>query len=338
MKARTKKRLLITAIVLLSVALVYLVIFLFPRPKNYEGENPFIKADSDLPVLIAHRGGDGEFPGNTLEAYYNAYSVDKNFILETDVNLTSDGVLILCHDTTLDGTTNVDGEIIDWSYADLISRRVNFGYDNDDDEPKELYKNEAGEVVYPSSLAGYPTGLDGRDSEIFLATTFEELVTSFPTNKIIVEIKQDGEVGFDALHEAVRIAEEYDAFDRIIFASFHDEIFEESMRMLGDGEVPESFMASPSLGSTIKFFVMHLLGVDVFYFDNIAALQVPTEEYGFTLATKGFMKTAHKHNLAVQFWTINDKEQMRHLIEIGADGIMTDYPHRLAEVYSSYAE
>ena len=50
------------------------------------------------------------------------------------------------------------------------------------------------------------------------------------------------------------------------------------------------------------------------------------------------MDTAHKHNLAVHYWTINDPEEMRMLIGIGADGIMTDYPHRLAEVYAEYAE
>ena len=36
--------------------------------------------------------------------------------------------------------------------------------------------------------------------------------------------------------------------------------------------------------------------------------------------------------------TINDVEEMKHLIDIGADGIMTDYPHRLKAVYDSYAD
>ena len=41
------------------------------------------------------------------------------------------------------------------------------------------------------------------------------------------------------------------------------------------------------------------------------------------------------HNIAVHFWTIDDEEDMRHLIEIGADGIMTNLPHKLQEVYDS---
>ena len=47
---------------------------------------------------------------------------------------------------------------------------------------------------------------------------------------------------------------------------------------------------------------------------------------------------SHKNNLAVHYWTINDRGEMRMLIDLGADGIMTDYPHRLAEVYAEYTK
>ena len=62
------------------------------------------------------------------------------------------------------------------------------------------------------------------------------------------------------------------------------------------------------------------------------------EDYAQRLATKHLIDTAHKHNLAVHYWTINDKDEMRMLIGLGADGIMTDYPHRLAEVYAEYSK
>ena len=70
----------------------------------------------------------------------------------------------------------------------------------------------------------------------------------------------------------------------------------------------------------------------------MCVFQLPLEEKGFDLATKSFVNAAHRHNLAVHYWTINDEDEMRHLIEIGADGIMTDYPHRLKAVYDSYGE
>ncbi len=331
-----KRGLLIFLSIILILALVYLTLFLWPCPQNFKGENPLLKNDSPLPRLIAHRGGDGEFPGNTLEAFYNAYSVDENVIMETDANLTSDGVLILCHDTTLDGTTDVTGEIADWSYEDLLSNRVNFGYDNDDEASElELFTDEDGAIVYPSSLENYPSGLPGRDSEKFLVTTFEELLLAFPDNVISVEMKQEGELGIAALHEAVRIVTEHDAFDRVIFASFHSEVFNESIRMQKANEVPDNFMCSPSLTACIRFFALYFLGIDSLYGDGVTLLQIPMEEMGLTLATESLIKAAHEHNVAVQYWTINDEDEMRQLIEMGADGIMTDYPHKLKAVYDS---
>ena len=45
------------------------------------------------------------------------------------------------------------------------------------------------------------------------------------------------------------------------------------------------------------------------------------------------MATAHKHNIAVHYWTIDNEDDMKYLIEIGADGIMTNLPHTLLKVY-----
>ena len=86
----------------------------------------------------------------------------------------------------------------------------------------------------------------------------------------------------------------------------------------------------------IKYYGTFLLGLDIFYRDGISVCQIPDEEYGISLISKSFVDNAHKRNIAVHYWTINDEETMRRLIEIGADGIMTDYPHKLARVYSEY--
>ena len=175
-----------------------------------------------------------------------------------------------------------------------------------------------------------------RDEAVFLATTLEELITSFPENAINVEIKQAGDLGLKALKEVLRLLEVHDAWDRVVVASFHEEIYDEFQRLQTDGEVPETFMCSPAYDAATEFYVLQLLNLDVFFGDDMCVFQLPMEEYGFDLATRHMVKAAHKHNMAVHYWTINDPEEMRHLIDIGADGIMTDYPHRLQEVYDSY--
>lgn len=326
----------VAIVILLVLSLVITALTVWPRPQNHEGDNPLLKGDGNKPLLVAHRGGAGEFPGNTLEAFYNAYSVDENVVMETDINLTADGVLILCHDTTLDRTTNVNGEVRDWTYADLIEQKVNFGYYNKTEGEKTLFVDEYGEVVHPSTLGGeYSEGLPGRDKEIFIATTLEELLVAFPGNIISIEIKQSGETGFLAVKEALRLVEKYDAFDRIIFASFHEEIYEEYQRLQREGEVPETFMCSPATGGMVKYYALYLFGLDMFFGDSISVLQIPMSEYGISLATTRLIKNAHKHNIATHYWTINDVEDMVTLVELGADAIMTDYPHKLGNLLDS---
>lgn len=326
------------ALILLVLFAAYAVMAVMPRPVNYKGDNPMLK-DGDLPIIVAHRGGRDEFPQNTLEAFYNAYSVDENVIMETDVNLTKDGVLILLHNELLDGTTNVTGLASDWNYSDLIAERVDFGYDNPTEDTvlagEREYFTVDGERRLPTDVV-YPEGVEPRDTEIYLATTLEELLVAFPHNRISVEIKQSGELGIRAVAEAVRLLEKYDAFDRVILASFHSEIFKEFKRLDKQDLVPDSFMYSPGIMGIAKFYILMTLGIDSMYFDGVALLQIPMEEYGLSFATKRLIKEAHKHNLAVHYWTIDDEEDMRLLIDIGADAIMTDKPSLLKKVLDEY--
>jgi len=341
MKAKTKKGLKRLCIVLAAIIAVYAVIALFPRFDNFKLDNPMMK-DGDMPILIAHGGGNKEFPDNTLEAFYNAYSVDPRVMMETDVSITKDGVVILSHDVTLDRKTNVTGKISDWNYSDLMEQKVDFGYTNPTsggvlDGERKHFKGPDGEEKYPTDVT-YPEGVEPRDEKIFLATTLEELIVAFPENRINVEIKQEGELGFKALKEILRLLEKYDAFDRVVLASFHSELYDEYKRLQKAGEVPEEFMYSPGTAGAATFFAMQLLNVDLFFTDGLCVLQLPMEEYGIDLATSSLIKAAHSHNFAVHYWTINDAEDMKYLIELGADGIMTDYPHRLQEVYDSMSK
>lgn len=329
-----RKKVKAIAVILLVVLCAYTALVFLPPKHSYNGNNPLIN-HGDMPMMIAHRGGRGEFPQNTLEAFYNAYSVDKNVIMETDVNLTKDGVLILLHNELLDATTNVTGYASDWNYSDLISQRVDFGYDNPTEDcvlAGEIeHFNIDGVNVYPTDVE-YPDGVLPRDEKIFLATTFEELLVAFPDNFISVEIKQKGDLGLRAAEETLRLVRKYDAFDRVIFASFHSELTRCFKGWQKDG-IP--LMYSPGIMGIVKYYALFTLGIDSLYSDGVTLLQIPTEEYGLSFATERLIRVAHEHNLAVQYWTINDEDEMRTLIEIGADGIMTDYPHRLQKVYEN---
>ena len=187
---------------------VWLVLAVFPRADNYSGENPMRK-DGDLPILIAHGGGNKEFPDNSLEAFYNAYSADSRVMMETDVSITKDGVIILSHDTTLDRKTNVTGAIADWNYSDLMAQKVDFGYPNPTKSGQ--LNGERKKFTGPDGLektpldVTYPAGVKPRDEQVFLATSLEELLVAFPESRVNVEIKQSGDLGIRALREVLRL-------------------------------------------------------------------------------------------------------------------------------------
>ena len=332
----------VVCMALLLVLVAYAVIAVLPVGNNFEGKNPMMK-EGDMPVLIAHGGGNMEFPDNTLEAFYNAYSVDDRVMMETDVNITRDGVVILSHDTRIDRKTNKSGAIEDWTYEDLISERVDFGYTNETEDEKRIsdelikFKNPDGKEVTPLDVE-YPDGVLPRDSEVFLATTLEELIVAFPNNKINVEIKQPGDVGKKAFLASLELCKKYEAFDRVIFASFHNEIYNLFREYQKKDLVPDNFMYSPGIIGVAKFYLSSLFGMDIFFNDGIVVLQLPTDDYYIQLATEFVVERAHDHNIAIQYWTINDREEMKRLIEMGVDGITTDYPHRLKEVYNEYSK
>ncbi len=328
----------IIALLLSLLLIAYAVMVMLPRQNNNGLEkNPMMK-EGELPILIAHGGGNREFPDNTLEAFYNAYSVDQRVMMETDVSITKDGVVILSHDTTLDRKTNTVGNIIDWNYSDLIEQNIDFGYTNPTDSNDRLsgervkFKTLEGKNVTPLDVE-YPEGVEARHKEVFLATTLEELIVKFPNNRINVEIKQSGETGLSAFRAVLALLEKYDAYERVVLASFHSEIYDEFKRYQSEGLVPETFMYSPGTAGVVNYYLLFATGLDAFFKDGIAVFQLPTDDYIIHLGTRRLVKNAHKHNIAVHYWTINDPEEMKYLIEIGADGIMTDYPHRLKEVY-----
>jgi glycerophosphoryl diester phosphodiesterase len=328
--------------ILLGIVGTYIVLALFPRFDNVIS-NPVAEAGLTRPLMIAHGGGNLEFPDNTLEAFYNAYSIDQEVMLETDVSLTKDGVIILTHDTTLDRkTTLLNAEVININYADLVRDEVDFNYQNTVVPNSNgfnvsgvftKYKTFEDKEVTPLDV-NYPAGVVARHPSKFLVTTLEELITKFPNNFINVEIKQTGDTGLLALAKVIELMERldtnYNTFGRIVLASFHQNIYEELQRIREEDH--PTLMYSPELMGVVKYFVFHTLRLDLFYFDRVSVLQVPMGRYGLNLATRGFVNTARKHNIAVHYWTINDEDDMRLLVRNGAHGIMTDRPTLLKQI------
>ena len=64
--------------------------------------------------------------------------------------------------------------------------------------------------------------------------------------------------------------------------------------------------------------------------EGISALQVPAEFGGRPLVTESFVEHAHAHDIHVHVWTINEPAEIERLFDLGVDGIVSDFPGRVA--------
>ena len=157
---------------------------------------------------------------------------------------------------------------------------------------------------------------------------------SHPELLFIVEIKDGGERGIEACRILNETLSKYPEYGKqIVIGTFHDEI---------EAELKENYphlLRGASTGTAAGFVLTQYLGVNLFNQSDFACLQIPLS-YDLGIEIKldkmTLIKRAHRRNIAVQYWTINDADEMRMLIEMGVDCIMTDDPALLNEVLKEY--
>ncbi len=323
-------------IIIAGIIVFMLVINIIPPAKNVE-KNPFVVGEGELPMIAAHRGGGDVNPENTMLAFREAVNTIGVDIIESDLYLTKDGYLVYNHDAYIDETCNVNGDISvdavkalceneanrhyieDMTLAEL--EQYNFGYYFEDENGERIYKDV--------------TDLESAGLQIATVDKlFEEFYESHPDLLFIVEIKNGGEPGYEACRILNDTLNQYPAYkDQIVIGTFHDEVEVELQT-----KYPDLLRGAP-MGTARTFIATQLLKVNIFDSSDFACLQIPTSyDVGVDLALdkKTFIDRAHRRNIAVQYWTINDPDEMRRLIELGCDCIMTDNPELLKNVLEEY--
>lgn len=325
MKKRTKIFLGIVTFVIIFLLAINII-----PPKKVVTDNPFLT--DGLPMVTAHRGGGVDYPESTMKAFrYCVYDLNVD-ILEFDVHLTKDNILVVNHDDSINRTTDVEvitGSSDEYYIKDHTIeelRQFNYGY-NFKKDGIYLYRDIVGLDDKNRDVILDNNGLSITALDILLS----ELHDYYPNQLFCIEIKDEGERGkqaADALYKTLSFYPYY--IDRVVASSFDKEV--------GDyfKEKYPSLYRGASLNDAIGFIATQYLKVNLFYNNNFSCLQIPTEEYGLDLTGKTIIKRAHKRGIAVQYWTINEADEMRMLIEKGVDAIMTDDPKLLIEILEEY--
>lgn len=245
------------------------------------------------PVAIAHRGSRILWPENTDTSFRGAYDLGYRHF-ETDLHLTADGVLVCCHDPTVDRTTDVAGRVEHMTLTELQALDAGYRHGTSDGFP---YRQVGARVP-----------------------TLEWLLTSFPDTSVVVDMKSDG-----LAKPLAALIDDLGAYDRLIVGSFSDARLTE-FRRASNGKV------ATSVGPTAARMWVLASRVGRRGSRDAACLQLPTHMRGIRVVDKRLVEAAHGAGLPVHVWTVNDRAEMIRLLDMGVDGLITDRPDTLKEV------
>jgi glycerophosphoryl diester phosphodiesterase len=247
------------------------------------------------PLLIAHRGGSALAPENTLTAFSQALEWWRADILETDVQATRDGEVVVIHDPAVDRTTNGTGRVSDLTLEQIRSLDAGYRYT-------------------PDGGASFPY----RGSGVTIST-LAELLAAFPRMRVNVEIKDPG-----AQERVWEVVQEAGAAQRVLIAA--GELANRSRF----GGYPGPVSAS---GAELRtFYIHHRLHLAGLYRHRVDAFQMPERYGGRQVLNPRLIHEAHARNVAVHVWTVDEIADMERLLSWGVDGLVTDRPDRLARV------
>ena len=253
------------------------------------------------PLVIAHQGGDGIWPGDTLYAFEKAVEIGVD-VLEMDAHLTEDGHIVLMHDEEVDRTTDGTGIIENMTLSEL--KELDAAYQWSNDEGK----------TFPYRGWGIQV------------PTLEELFEKFPQLRYVIEIKLTQNPIDKPLCELIR---EHSMQDKVVIASFHDDAMQNFR-----ATCPE--VATSASRTEVRNFVLFskvfLSGFIAPQYQSIQPPYDPKESMNIPIMTERFIRQAHAKNIKVEPWTVDDPELMKQYIEWGVDGIMTDRPDLMIEV------
>ena len=250
------------------------------------------------PVNLAHRGASASAPENTLEAFRLAVESGAGG-LELDVHLTRDGHVVVIHDPTLDRTTNRTGAVSEMTLD-------------------ELREPDAGHNFSPEGSTLPYRGLNLR------IPTLVEVLREFPGVTANIDMKAD-RPGIEAA--VMDVLREADAEGRVLVVSSRYGAVRRFRRISG-GHIS----TGASRWETGIFYLFSNLRLERLLSPAYDALQVPVRHRGLKLVTQRFLDAAHDRGVRVDVWTINEADEMRMLLDLGVDVIMSDRPGTLAEV------
>ena len=245
---------------------------------------PFFRAGR--PRVFAHRGGCALGPENTIAAFDLGVASGADG-LELDVRLSADGIAVVCHDKTLDRTTDASGPVAARTAAELAQVDAGYGY-----------ADPAGRYPFRGRGVGVPT--------------LRDVLERYPTVPIIIEMKPDTtEIGRNVVAA--------DAVERVCAAGY-------GFRSLSGARVMLPDMATSASRTEVRLALYRSWAGWPVSRAPYRGYQVPELAGATRIVSPRFIRHAHRAGLEVQVWTVDDEADMIRLLGWGADGLISNRP------------
>jgi glycerophosphoryl diester phosphodiesterase len=262
--------------------------------------HPFF--DVANPIVLGHRGAAGHAPENTLLSFERAIALGAD-VIESDVQVTRDGVPVLLHDDVVDRVTNGVGSVDAFTLEELQALDAGHHFD-------------IGDRGNTSPVA--PTRFRGRGLRV---PSLQEAFEAFPRAHFNLEIKT-GAAGVVA--RVIELVAKFERAPTTLLTAADDDIMVSIRSELASRGVGTA--TSASVSEVVAVVQSAVSGVDPP--SGIMALQIPMTFGDAPLVTPALVAHARLHGIHLHVWTINDRSQMDELLDLGVDGLVTDFPDR----------
>lgn len=238
------------------------------------------------PLVITHRGANKYAPQNTLPAFKRAVEIGTDGF-ETDVHITKDGKIAICHNYTIDETSTGKGNIADMTLSQL--KKFDFG------------------SYFSKKYEG---------TEIPTIDEFLSFVETTDISVLNIEIKSPKQNETSIVKKTIEAVKEHGLFDKLLISSFDPELLLEAKMI--DVKCKTGFLYSPTSPTTKKMFwkapeFAQSIGCDALH-------------PHFLFVDEKYVKKAHDEGIMVNPWTVNIPEVIDRMLRFSVDGIITDLP------------
>lgn len=237
--------------------------------------------------VISHRGSNKIAPQNTLPAFRKSVDLHADGF-ETDVHLTFDGIPVICHNYSIDETSNGKGLITNQTLEYL--KTLDFG----------SYFHRA-----------------YKGTKIPTLEEFLRLCEKAGLKVLNIEIKPPKNNDYSVVPKTINMVKAHGLFDKLLISSF-DPIALTTCKDV-DPDCKTGFLYSPNSPNFIRFWGKEVefgrcIGVDALH---------PFH----WLVDKRLVERAHENGMTVNPWTVNKVNDIKRLVKLGVDGVITDVPN-----------